>query len=101
MLGQLLNDQQLHHRHLQKDIFLNGEPSSIMAELGFAGEPKYYLQDYHDKESLPIFVLPLRSADMEGFFAFLFSFRKFYPSKILIVYNLDLADEELQLVSLR
>ena len=92
MLGKILDNEHLHPRKLQKDIFIDGEPSSLMAELGFMGEPKYYPQAFQDENDLPIFILPLHSSHMKRFFGFLFNFRKFHPNKILVVYDLGLGD---------
>ena len=99
MLGQLLDQDKHHHKQLQRDIFLNGEPSSLMAELGFDGNAKFYPQSYQDEKDLPIFVLPLHSNQMEDYFAFLVTFRKYFPGRILIIYNIGLSEEHYKLVN--
>ena len=73
----------------------------LLEDLGFVAQPRLYPQSYHDDRwGLPVFVTAVAASDLPIFPGFLYSMAKYFPDKKLVVYNLDLNNDQKNTVSL-
>ena len=90
------SDPSFSLRHNPK---LSQRTVDLFRDLGFIPQPRLYPQDYHgDRANLPVFVSAVSAQDLPLVPDFVYSVLKYYPDKRLVIYSLDLTEQQRQKV---
>lgn len=95
-------ESHLHTKNYDHDFLLhtNQQNQQLFTDLGFSSDQiRLYPNSYFDDGKLPVFVSIISKGRMKEFTEFLFTFRKFYRDRRLVVYNIGISEAEKHMFS--